>query len=337
MTASAVSKSSVRDVIIIGSGPAGYTAAVYAARADLRPLVFVGSVTAGGALMTTTEVENFPGFPDGIQGPDLMDSIRAQAERFGAELVVDDVVSVDLTADPKRVELADGSVHLAKAVVLAMGSGYRRLDVDGEERLSGHGVSWCATCDGFFFRGKDIAVVGGGDSAMEEATFLTRFASSVTVVHRRSELRASKIMADRALANDKISFAFDTIVESIDGTDSVEAMTLRNSVSGQVQTLPVQGVFEAIGHDPRSELVRGQVDLDPDGYVLTEGRSTRTNIPGVFAAGDLVDRTYKQAITAAGSGCAAALDAEHYLAGLGSPTTDQLIDRPDPLLEPSIA
>ncbi len=335
-TATAVTESTVRDVIIIGSGPAGYTAAIYAARADLRPLVFVGAVTAGGALMNTTEVENFPGFVDGIQGPDLMESMRAQAGRFGAELVADDVVSVDLRANPKRVELDDGSVHFAKAVVLAMGSGYRRLDIDGEERLSGRGVSWCATCDGFFFRGKDIAVVGGGDSAMEEATFLTKFASTVTVVHRRSELRASKIMADRALANDKIRFAFDTIVESIDGIDSVESMTLRDSVSGRVQVLPVQGVFEAIGHDPRSELVRGQVDLDSDGYVVTEGRSTRTNLPGVFAAGDLVDRTYKQAITAAGSGCAAALDAEHYLAGLGAETTDQLIGRTDPVLEPSV-
>jgi len=334
VTVAAVPKSPVRDVIVIGSGPAGYTAAIYAARADLHPLVFIGAVTAGGALMNTTEVENFPGFIDGIQGPELMESMRAQAERFGAELVADDVVSVDLTADPKRVELDDGSVHFAKAVLLAMGSGYRRLDIDGEERLSGRGVSWCATCDGFFFRGKDIAVVGGGDSAMEEATFLAKFASSVTVVHRRSELRASKIMADRALANDKIRFAFDTIVESIDGSDSVESMTLRDSVSGRVQILPVQGVFEAIGHDPRSELVRGQVDLDADGYVLTEGRSTRTKIPGVFAAGDLVDRTYKQAITAAGSGCAAALDAEHYLAGLGTHTTDQLIDRTDPILEP---
>jgi thioredoxin reductase (NADPH) len=336
VTASAVLQSSVRDMIIIGSGPAGYTAAIYAARADLRPLVFVGAVTAGGALMNTTEVENFPGFTDGIQGPELMESMRAQAERFGAELVADDVVSVDLISNPKRVELDDGSVHFAKAVVLAMGSGYRRLDVDGEDRLSGRGVSWCATCDGFFFRGKDIAVVGGGDSAMEEATFLTKFASSVTVVHRRSALRASKIMADRALANDKIRFAFDTVVESIDGTEAVEAMTLRDSLSGNVSTLAVQGVFEAIGHDPRSELVRGQIDLDADGYVLTQGRSTRTNIPGVFAAGDLVDRTYKQAVTAAGSGCAAALDAEHYLAGLGAHTTDQLIDRTEPLLETSI-
>jgi thioredoxin reductase (NADPH) len=335
MTASAVSTSPVRDMIIIGSGPAGYTAAIYAARADLRPLVFVGAVTAGGALMNTTEVENFPGFTDGIQGPDLMESMRAQAERFGAELVADDVVSVDLLANPKRVELDDGSVHLAKSVVLAMGSGYRRLEIDGEERLSGRGVSWCATCDGFFFRGKDIAVIGGGDSAMEEATFLSKFASSVTVVHRRSELRASKIMADRAMANDKIRFALDTTVDSIDGVDAVEAMTVRDALTGQVKILPVQGVFEAIGHDPRSELVRGQVDLDPDGYVLTEGRSTRTNIPGVFAAGDLVDRTYKQAITAAGSGCAAALDAEHYLAGLGTDTTDQIIGRAEILLEPT--
>ncbi len=319
----ATTNGDVREVIVVGSGPAGYTAAIYAGRAQLAPLVFIGSVTAGGALMNTSDVENYPGFPDGVQGPELMEGLRAQAERFGAELVADDVVAADLTGDIKRVQLADGSTYAAKAVILAMGSGYRRLDIPGEERLSGRGVSWCATRDGFFFRGKDIAVIGGGDSAMEEATFLTKFADSVTVVHRRSELRASKIMADRALANEKIEFAFDTVVESIDGGEAVEGMTIRDA-AGARRTLSVQGVFEAIGHDPRSELVRGQVDLDPDGYVVTQGRSSRTNLPGVFAAGDLVDRTYRQAITAAGSGCAAALDAEHYLAALGEDTTDQL-------------
>ncbi len=317
-------ESDVREVIVIGSGPAGYTAAVYAARAQLAPLVFEGSVTSGGALMNTTEVENFPGFPEGIQGPALMAAFRAQAERFGAELVADDVVHVDLDGPIKTVELADGQRHRARAVILAMGSGYRRLGVDGEDRLSGHGVSWCATCDGFFFRGQDIAVIGGGDSAMEEATFLTKFADSVTVVHRRSELRASRIMADRAMANPKVSFALDSAVEAIEGVDSVERLRLRDLGTGEERLLPVTGVFEAIGHDPRSELVRGLLDLDPDGYVLTEGRSTRTSIPGVFACGDLVDRAYRQAVTAAGTGCSAALDAEHYLAQHGEPVNDQL-------------
>jgi thioredoxin reductase (NADPH) len=284
--------SDVRNVIIIGSGPAGYTAAVYAARANLAPLVFEGSVTAGGALMNTTEVENFPGFRDGIMGPDLMDNMRAQAERFGAELVRDDVESVELEGDVKVVVDSEGGRHEARTVILAMGSAYRELGLPDEKRLSGHGVSWCATCDGFFFRDQDIAVVGGGDSAVEEATFLTKFARSVTIVHRRDELRASKIMAERALANEKIKFAWNS----------------------ELSELPVTGLFIAIGHDPRNELVKGTVELDAEGYVVCEGRSTRTNVTGVFACGDLVDHTYRQAITAAGSGCAAALDAERFLA-----------------------
>ncbi len=304
----------VREVIVIGSGPAGYTAAIYAARANLRPLVFEASVTAGGALMTTTDVENFPGFPEGIMGPALMDNLRAQAERFGAELVADDVVSVDLTDQVKVVRLADGSEHRAHAVILAMGSGYRKLDLPDEDRLSGHGVSWCATCDGFFFRDQDIAVVGGGDSAVEEATFLTRFARSVTLVHRRDELRASAIMRDRAVANDKLGFAWNSAVESVNGDDKLRGVTLRDTVTGQKRDLDVTGLFIAIGHDPRSELVKGQVQLDDEGYVLVDVPSTRTNLPGVFACGDLVDHTYRQAVTAAGTGCAAALDAERFLA-----------------------
>lgn len=306
--------SDVRNLIVIGSGPAGYTAALYAARARLQPLVFEGSVEAGGALMNTTDVENFPGFPDGIMGPDLMDAFRKQAERFGAELVADDVVEVDLTADPKVVVDSAGNRYLARAVVLAMGSGYRKLSVPGEERLSGHGVSWCATCDGFFFRDQDLVVVGGGDSAMEEATFLTRFARSVTVVHRRDRLRASQIMQDRAFANDKISFRWNSEVVEILGSDKVTGVRLRDVRTGEESVLEVTGVFEAIGHDPRSELVRGQVEVDEAGYVRVQAPSTRTNIPGVFAAGDLVDSTYRQAVTAAGTGCAAALDAERYLA-----------------------
>ncbi|RLV57279.1 thioredoxin-disulfide reductase [Aeromicrobium phragmitis] len=306
--------SEVRNVIIIGSGPSGYTAAVYAARANLEPLVFEGSVTAGGALMNTTDVENFPGFPDGIMGPELMDKFRAQAERFGAELIADDVTHVDLTGPIKTVALADGRTFSARAVILAMGSGYRKLGLPGEDELSGHGVSWCATCDGFFFRGKEIAVVGGGDSAVEEATFLTRFADKVTLIHRRDELRASKIMAQRALANPKIDFAWNSEVAEIHGTGSLEAVTLRDTRTGETRRLPVSGLFIAIGHDPRSELLVGQVDLDDEGYVLTQPGSTATNLPGVFAAGDLVDHTYRQAITAAGTGCSAALDAERYLA-----------------------
>ena len=311
-----MSDSTVRNVIIVGSGPAGYTAAVYAARARLEPLVFEGSVTAGGALMTTTEVENFPGFAEGIMGPALMDEMRTQAERFGAELVPDDIVAVDLTGDIKVVTDSAGTKHKAKAVILAMGSGYRKLGLPDEDRMSGHGVSWCATCDGFFFREQEIAVVGGGDSAVEEATFLTRFGKKVTLVHRRDELRASKIMADRAFANDKIEFAWNSEVAAIHGEDKLTGVTLRDTVTGDTRELPVTGLFIAIGHDPRSELVKGQVHLDEEGYVLVKEGSTETNLPGVFAAGDLVDHTYRQAITAAGTGCAAALDAERFLATL---------------------
>ena len=306
--------SEIRDVIIIGSGPAGYTAAVYAARAQLAPLLFEGSVTAGGALMNTTEVENFPGFTDGIMGPALMEQMRAQAERFGAELVTDDIVSVDLTGDTKIVTDGAGATHEAKAVILAMGSGYRELGLPSEKRLSGHGVSWCATCDGFFFRDQDIAVVGGGDSALEEATFLTRFARTVTLIHRRDSLRGSKIMQERALANEKMRFAWNSAVEEIQGESKVSGVVLRDTITGELRDLPVTGLFIAIGHDPRSELVTDQVRLDGEGYVLVDPGSTRTSITGVFACGDLVDHTYRQAITAAGSGCAAALDAERYLA-----------------------
>jgi thioredoxin reductase (NADPH) len=306
---------SPRNVIVIGSGPAGYTAAVYAARASLEPLVFEGAVTAGGALKNTTEVENFPGFRDGIQGPALMDEMRAQAERFGAELVADDVTEVDLTGDLKVVRTAEAT-FTARAVILAMGSGYRKLGLPDEDRLSGHGVSWCATCDGFFFREQHIAVVGGGDSALEEATFLSRFGSKVTLIHRRDELRGSKIMQDRAQADPKIEFAWNSEVAQIHGEDQLTGLTLRDTTTGETRELPATGLFIAIGHDPRSELLTGQVDLDDEGYVLVEGRSTRTNLPGVFACGDLVDHTYRQAVTAAGSGCAAALDAERHLAAL---------------------
>jgi thioredoxin reductase (NADPH) len=302
----------VRNVIIIGSGPAGYTAALYAARADLQPLVFEGSVTSGGALMNTTDVENFPGFPDGIMGPDLMDLLRKQAERFGAELVADDVLAVDLKAEPKVVK-TDTETYLARAVIIASGSGYRRLGVTGEDRLAGHGVSWCATCDGFFFRGQDIVVVGGGDSAMEEALFLTRF-SHVTVVHRRDALRASKIMQDRAFANPKITFLWNREVTEILGEDRVTGVRLRDTVTGAEEIHPAGGLFVAIGHDPRSGLFADQLPTDPDGYLLVDQPSTRTAIDGVFAAGDVVDRTYRQAVTAAGTGCAAALDAERWLA-----------------------
>jgi thioredoxin reductase (NADPH) len=303
----------VRDVIIIGSGPAGYTAAVYAARAKLRPLVFEGSVTAGGALMQTTDVENFPGFPDGILGPDLMDNLRKQAERFGAELVSDDVTSVDLHARPKVVR-TESETFYAKSIIIATGSAYKKLDVPGEERLSGHGVSWCATCDGFFFREKDIAVVGGGDSALEEATFLTRFARSVTLIHRRGALRASKIMQDRAFANPKINFLWDSVVEEMVGEDKLTGVKVRNTRSGEESVLPVTGAFIAIGHSPRSELFTEDLATDPDGYLLVQDPTTRTAIDGVFACGDVVDRVYQQAVTAAGSGCAAAIDAERWLA-----------------------
>jgi thioredoxin reductase (NADPH) len=306
--------SQVRNVIIIGSGPAGYTAAVYAARAQLAPLVFEGSVTAGGALMNTTEVENFPGFTDGIMGPALMEQMRAQAERFGAELITDDIVSVDLTGEIKIVVDGSGNTHQARAVILAMGSAYRELGLPNEKRLSGHGVSWCATCDGFFFRDQDIAVVGGGDSAIEEATFLTRFAKSVTLVHRRDSLRASKIMQERAFANEKLHFAWNSAVEDILGEQKVSGLVLTETQTGAARELPVTGLFVAIGHDPRSELVREQIKLDDEGYVIVEDHSTRTSLDGVFACGDLVDHTYRQAITAAGSGCAAALDAERFLA-----------------------
>jgi len=307
--------SEVRNVIIIGSGPTGYTAAVYAARASLHPLVFEGSVTAGGALMNTTEVENFPGFRDGIMGPALMDEMRAQAERFGAELIPDDVVEVDLTGDVKIVRTADGEFR-ARSVILATGSGYRKLDLPREEELSGRGVSWCATCDGFFFREQAIAVIGGGDSAVEEATFLTRFGSKVYLIHRRDELRASKIMQERAFADPKLEMIWNSEVAAINGQDRLESITLRDTVDGSERQLDVTGLFIAIGHDPRSELLTGQVDLDDDGYVLVKHPSTATNLPGVFAAGDLVDHHYRQAITAAGTGCAAALDAERYIARL---------------------
>ena len=306
----------VRNVIIIGSGPAGYTAAIYAARAELAPLQFEGAVTAGGALMNTTEVENFPGFTDGIMGPALRENMRGQAERFGAEIITDDVTAVDLTGPVKVVTDGEGNTYRAHAVILAMGSGYRELGVDGEKRLSGHGVSWCATCDGFFFRNHHIAVVGGGDSALEEATFLTRFAETVTLVHRRDSLRASKIMQERAFANEKIRFAWNSEVAELVGDDKLSGVVLRDTVTGETRSIEATGLFVAIGHDPRSELVKGQVALDDEGYVLVEGRSTRTNLSGVFACGDLVDHTYRQAITAAGSGCAAALDAERFLASL---------------------
>ncbi|WP_166135158.1 thioredoxin-disulfide reductase [Nocardioides ochotonae] len=307
--------SETRNVIIIGSGPSGYTAAVYAARASLHPLVFEGSVTAGGALMNTTEVENFPGFRDGIMGPALMDEMRAQAERFGAELVADDVVEVDLTGEIKVVKTATDT-YTARAVILATGSGYRKLGLPNEEELSGRGVSWCATCDGFFFRDQHIAVVGGGDSAVEEATFLTRFGSKVSLIVRRDELRASKIMAERAFADPKLEIEWNSVVESINGSDRLESVTLKDTVTGETRDLAATGLFIAIGHDPRSELLTGQVDVDDDGYVVVAHPSTATNLPGVFAAGDLVDHHYRQAITAAGTGCAAALDAERYLAEL---------------------
>jgi len=303
----------VRDVIIIGSGPAGYTAAIYAARAKLSPLVFEGSVTAGGALMNTTDVENFPGFPDGILGPDLMDGLRKQAERFGAELVTDDVVEVDLAATPKVVK-THTDVFYAKAVIIATGSKYRELGVPCEKELSGHGGSWCATCDGFFFREKDIAVVGGGDSALEEATFLTRFGKSVTVIHRRNELRASKIMQERAKANPKIKFLWDSEVVEAVGDQKLTDLRIKNIKTGEEQLLPVGGLFVAIGHDPRSELFAGQLETDEEGYLLVEGRSTKTAIDGVFACGDVVDHIYRQAVTAAGTGCSAAIDAERWLA-----------------------
>lgn len=307
--------SDVRNVIIIGSGPAGYTAAVYAARAELRPLVFEGAITAGGALMNTTEVENYPGFPDGIMGPDLMDNMRKQAERFGAELVTDDVTEVDLTATPKVVKVGEETFY-AHTVIVATGSQHRKLGVPGEDEFSGRGTSWCATCDGFFFRDQDIAVVGGGDTAMEEATFLTRFARSVTIIHRREELRASKIMQDRAFNDEKISFVWNSEVVEVLGDKKVTGVRLRNRITGEESTLDLTGLFIAVGHDPRVELFKGQLDFDAEGYLAVSAPTTQTNLPGVFACGDVVDHSYRQAITAAGTGCSAALDAERHLAHL---------------------
>ena len=306
--------SEVRNVVIVGSGPAGYTAAIYASRAQLEPLMYEGSVTAGGALMNTTEVENFPGFTDGVMGPDLMDNMRKQAKRFGAELITDDIVKMDLSGEIKILVDGSGNTIKTKSVILAMGSAYREIGLTNEKRLSGHGVSWCATCDGFFFRDQEIAVVGGGDSAVEEATFLTKFASKVVLIHRRDSLRASKIMVDRALANPKIEFLWNTEVVDVLGESKVSALKLRNTIDGSESERSFTGLFVAIGHIPRSELITEEVALDNEGYVQVDGRSTRTNIPGVFACGDLVDHTYRQAITAAGSGCQAALDAEKFLA-----------------------
>ena len=306
----------MRQVIIIGSGPAGYTAAIYAARANLAPLLIASSVEGGGELMKTTEVENFPGFPEGIMGPQLMMNMQAQAEKFGTEVVLDDVESLDLSGDIKRVTLGNGDVHEALSVIYATGSAYRKLGLDDETRLSGYGVSWCATCDGFFFRGKTIAVVGGGDSAMEEATFLTKFADKVYVIHRSDKLRASKIMQDRAAANPKIEFLFNKTVAHIYGDSRVTGVGLVDTVDGSESTIDLSGVFIAIGNDPRTHLVHGQVDLTPEGTIAVQGRSSRTNVPGVFAAGDVLDVTYRQAVTAAASGTVAALDVEHYLASL---------------------
>ncbi len=305
----------VHELVIVGSGPAGYTAGVYAARAQLSPVLYEGSVTAGGALMNTTEVENFPGFEHGIMGPDLMDQMRKQALRFGSQLVTDDITEMKLDGDVKVLTDGSGNTIKARAVILAMGSAYKEIGLTNEKRLSGSGVSWCATCDGFFFRDQVIAVVGGGDSAMEEANFLTKFASKVVLIHRRDELRASKIMAERAKANPKIEFLLNTEVIDVLGEEKVSALKLRNTVSGEESVRDFTGLFVAIGHLPRSELVRGQVTTNSEGYVEVEGRSTRTNLTGVFACGDLVDHTYRQAITAAGSGCQAALDAERFLVG----------------------
>jgi thioredoxin reductase (NADPH) len=314
----AVMPSEVRDVIIVGSGPAGYTAAIYTARAQLSPLVFEGTVTAGGALSTTTDVENYPGFPEGIMGPDLIDNMRAQAERFGAEFIADDIATLDLTGDVKILTDSEGNTHASRTVILATGSGYRKLGLENEETLTGRGVSWCATCDGFFSQGQDVAVVGGGDTAMEEATFLTRFAKTVTVIHRRDSLRASKVMQKRAFENPKIRFIWNSEIAELHGETKLAGVTLRDLKSGELSKLDVAGIYIAIGHDPRSELVAGQLVLDSMGYIKVDSPSTRTSIPGVFAAGDVVDHIYRQAITAAGSGCAAALDTERYLASLKS-------------------
>jgi len=305
----------IHDLVIVGSGPAGYTAAIYAARAQLAPVLYEGSVTAGGALMNTTEVENFPGFPDGIIGPDLMDKLKAQSEKFGTKLVRDDIVEMKLDGEIKTLVDGSGNTLRAKSVILATGSAYKEIGLPNEKRLSGRGVSWCATCDGFFFRNQEIAVVGGGDSAMEEATFLTRFASKVVLIHRRDSLRASKIMVERAYANPKIEFLWNTEVTDVLGAENVTGLKLRNTIDGSESERAFTGLFVAIGHLPRSELLIGQIDLNNEGYVNVQGSSTRTNLAGVFACGDLVDHTYRQAITAAGSGCQAALDAERFLAG----------------------
>lgn len=305
---------SVRDVIIVGSGPAGYTAAVYTARANLKPLLIASSVEAGGELMNTTDVENYPGFPGGVLGPELMENFQKQAERFGTEILFEDVVSVELEGAVKKVTIASGETFLANAVIISTGSAYRELGLPDEKRLTGHGVSWCATCDGFFFKGQDIAVIGGGDSAMEEALFLTKFADTVTVVHRRDTLRASKIMQERALAHEKIKFVWNSEVAGIEGDNKVTALKLKNTVDGSESVLPVTGVFVAIGNDPRVSLVKDQLELTPEGTIAVDGRSSKTSLPGVFAAGDVIDPTYRQAITASGSGCVAAIDVEHYLA-----------------------
>ena len=320
----------MRQVIIIGSGPAGYTAAIYAARANLAPLLIASSVDAGGELMKTTDIENYPGFPDGIQGPELMAHFQAQAERFGTEIVLDDAVQVDLSGPVKKVTLGSGAVEEALSVIYATGSAYRKLGVEGEDVLSGHGVSWCATCDGFFFRNKTIAVVGGGDSAMEEATFLTRFADKVYVIYRGTTLRASKVMQERALANPKIEFLWNKTVERVYGDELVTGVGLRDSVDGTESTLDLSGLFVAIGSDPRTHLIHGQLDLAPDGSIKVDGRSSRTNLPGVFAAGDVIDPVSRQAVTAAGSGTVAALDAEHFLASLPK----ELLARAVPQAEP---
>ncbi|GAA5145307.1 thioredoxin-disulfide reductase [Microbacterium pseudoresistens] len=313
----------MRQVIIIGSGPAGFTAAIYAARANLQPLLIASSVEVGGELMNTTEVENYPGFPEGIQGPDLMAKFQEQAERFGTEVLYDDVTSLDFDGPVKSVTLGSGATHEAHTVIYATGSAYRKLGVEGEERLSGHGVSWCATCDGFFFREKTIAVVGGGDSAMEEATFLTRFASKVYVIHRKDALRASKIMQERAFANEKIEFVWNSVVEEILGENETTGVRLRNTVDDTVSELPLEGLFVAIGNDPRTHLVHDKLDLTPEGTIWVDGRSSRTSVPGVFAAGDVIDPTYRQAITAAGSGTVAALDAEHFLADIADTSVEK--------------
>ncbi|GHD11391.1 thioredoxin-disulfide reductase [Zhihengliuella salsuginis] len=309
---------SIRNVIIVGSGPAGYTAAIYTARANLNPLVIAGSVTAGGDLMNTTDVENFPGFPEGVMGPDLMEHMRAQADRFGAEIMYEDVASTDLSGDVKTVTLASGTTYRARSIIVSTGSAYRELGLPGEKELSGHGVSWCATCDGFFFRDQEIAVVGGGDSAMEEALFLTKFASKVTVIHRREGLRASKTMADRALADPKIEFLWNSAVDGYEGDGKLSGVKVRNLIDDSVSSLPVTGLFVAIGSDPRVDLVREQLELTAEGNIAVDGRTSKTSLKGVFAAGDVIDPTYRQAITAAGSGCVAAVDVEHYLGSLGA-------------------